>query len=105
MPLSISADNLAFVLGLLAALAISGAVVYLAYRACGEPAGVVSSDPSHPPVRRRCRYCHWTTARIVDESVHVELGDVVEVRCFACDRCGLPHWVVNRTHVPRRAIR
>lgn len=98
-------NNLAFAAGLLVAVALCAALVLFAYRVCSGNQQESAGPAEAPPVRRQCRYCHWGVARLVEEKVRYELGDMVEVRCFACERCGLPHWVINRTHVPRRAMR
>lgn len=49
--------------------------------------------------KRHCCYCRWGEARLVEESTKFDGEDIVDVRCFACTRCGLPYWMVNRSPV------
>ncbi|HZU12755.1 MAG TPA: hypothetical protein VFB58_07950 [Chloroflexota bacterium] len=92
-------------LSLAAGIAVSalliGCVVLLSYHVCA--AGAASSEPMHK--RRRCRYCHWGHADLVEENMQMVGDDIVAVRLYGCRRCGLPQWVVDRTPVMKHARR
>lgn len=59
----------------------------------------------HAPAdgQRPCRYCLLGRASLHEEKVALEGDDLVEVRCFICQSCGLPQWTVARSAVLRKA--
>ena len=59
--------------------------------------------PRLPRVTKRCRYCIWGVAHLTEETVRLEGGDRVDVKCFVCRSCGLPHWSVERTSLVETA--
>jgi hypothetical protein len=63
------------------------------------------TSPSHTHVTHRCCYCLWGDARLVQETVRRENDEVVEVRCYACNGCGFPHWTVQRIPIAELARR
>lgn len=78
-----------------------GFVVLLSYHVCAA---------DHPPAEadyapRRCRYCHWGSADMIEESMQVDGEDIVAVRLYGCRRCGMPQWFLDRTPVLRHVGR
>jgi hypothetical protein len=60
---------------------------------------------SEGEVQRSCRYCTRGRTVLIEQTVRYEGPEVVQTQCFACSRCGLPHWVVTRTPHEWRAVR
>jgi hypothetical protein len=64
-----------------------------------------SATEDEAEARRSCRYCRRGTSVLIEHTVRYEGPEVVQTQCFACARCGLPHWVVTRTPHEWRAVR
>jgi hypothetical protein len=60
-----------------------------------------SQPPADTP-SRHCQYCMFGRAYLVEERTRCENRELIDVRCFACKSCGLPHWVVERTPLIER---
>src|SRR3954467_13991766 len=89
----------------LAALLAAGGVVLvliIAYLTSRTRKGTISNQSETGRARtatRPCCYCTSRSARLLNEAIRVESDELVETRCFVCDRCGLPQWHVTRTRV------
>lgn len=53
--------------------------------------------------QRPCLYCFLGRANLHETKVVVESDELVEVRCFVCRSCGIPHWTVARSPVLKKA--
>lgn len=63
------------------------------------------TDSAREQATHRCCYCLWGAARLVQETIRREDDEVVEVRFYACNDCGLPHWTVRRIPITELARR
>lgn len=61
------------------------------------------SPSSDDASSRHCRYCCFGRSSLRGESVRVEGDDLIEVKCYVCRSCGLPHWTVDRSPVLKKA--
>jgi hypothetical protein len=78
---------------------------FFLYRIRARSESRAGISPDRQRYCRACQYCRTGEALLVDETIRVESGELVETKCYVCASCGLPQWLVTRTRAMGRASR
>ena len=103
MPSVITPTNVLFFVAVLFLVGLISAAVLGSLQALLRPPRRRSRLVGTNKVFRHCRYCRWGHAVLHQESVKVEDRDRITVRCYVCNSCSLPQWVVDRVPVNQPA--
>lgn len=87
------------------AFALGCALGFLFHRARLRVAFGPGSAADEDTGSKRCLYCRVGEALLLDETIRIESGEMVETKRFVCAACGLPQWVVTRSRVMGPASR